>query len=662
MNLKKKLVVVFSLLMGIMLVVISFSAYFYTENMLKKQLESGAEAVVNSSVKELDGWILGKAAILKAKTATIHEIAGDGPVTMPMVRGFKEADAEISDFYFGRTADGAIVDGAGWNAPSDFDSRKKGWYKDAIAAGQLNYGEPYLDSVTKKMALPLSVPYKNSTGEVTGVISEDVLMDTVFKTVGNIQPFDGSFAFLLNQSSNIMAYPDQDVLNQPLQTVAKLKPLSDALSAAGGLSADKGMAVYTMDGQEKLLFFAKVPSTQWVLGISIPSAVAYAPLAALRWIFIVGTLLAIVIVFMATLFIARRITKPVEALKEHVDKMAAGDFTQEVEVNGKDEIAALAGGFNTMRKQLRSLIRNVQEKVEHISAASEELTASAHQTAQAANQVAGSITSVAEGTSRQRQSVDDTSGAVDAMKNSIEAITRNSEKVVESSAQAAQHADHGSEDVDVMVENMQQIEKSVNLTADVIKKLGSQSERIGQITETIAGIASQTNLLALNAAIEAARAGEQGRGFAVVAEEVRKLAEQVQIAAQNITGEIQTIQGDTHAAVEAMVDGSEQVRAGVTNVNVVGGDLKTIAELVHRNQKEVDYIQASLEDIVRGSQRIDKAVQDIDAISQSSSDEAQTVSAAAEEQLASMDEISSASRSLAEMAQELQTAISVFRI
>lgn len=662
MNLKKKLVVIFSSLMGVMLVCISFLAYFYTENMLKNQLEAGAQSVVDASIKELDGWILGKAAILRAKYETIHEVTGDGQITMPLVRGFKEADPEISDFYFGQAADGGIVDGSGWTPPSDFDARKKGWYKDPITAGQLNYGEPYLDSVTKKMALPIGMPYKNSRGEVTGVISEDVLMDTVFKTVENIKPFDGSFAFLLNKSGSIMAYPDQNVLNQPLQSVSKLQPLNDALTSAGGLSADKGMAVYSMDGQARLLFFEKVPSTQWLFGISIPSAVAYAPLIALRWIFIISTLVGLVIVFVATLLIARRITKPVEALKEHVDKMATGDFTQEVEVVGKDEIAALADGFNQMRKQLRLLIRNVGEQVEHISAASEELTASAHQTSQAANQVAGSIASVAEGTSRQKKSVDDTSNAVETMKNSIEAITLNSKKVVASSAQAAQYADHGSNDVDVMVENMQQIEKSVNLTAEVIKKLGGQSKRIGQITETIAGIASQTNLLALNAAIEAARAGEQGRGFAVVAEEVRKLAEQVQIAAQDIAEEIRTIQGDTKAAVEAMANGSEQVRSGVTNVNVVGGDLKTIAELVHHNQKEIDHIQESLEDIVRGSQRIDKAVQEIDAVSQSSSDEAQTVSAAAEEQLASMDEISSASRSLAEMAQKLQAAISVFHI
>src|SRR6185312_928154 len=99
-----------------------------------------------------------------------------------------------------------------------------------------------------------------------------------------------------------------------------------------------------------------------------------------------------------------------------------------------------------------------------------------------------------------------------------------------------------------------------------IQDLSTKSERIGGVVDTITAIAEQTNLLALNAAIEAARAGEQGRGFAVVAEEVRKLAEESQDAAGQISSLIGEIQGQTHQVVDVVAEGGRKTEDGVATV------------------------------------------------------------------------------------------------
>ena len=209
---------------------------------------------------------------------------------------------------------------------------------------------------------------------------------------------------------------------------------------------------------------------------------------------------------------------------------------------------------------------------------------------------------------------------------------------------------------------MANIEKAVDDSANLVGKLGERSQEIGTIVDTISGIAGQTNLLALNAAIEAARAGEQGRGFAVVAEEVRKLAEQSQDAAKQIAELIGAIQNDTNQAVDAMNEGTREVRKGTEVVTSAGQAFGQIVNLVDRVSDQVSDISAAIEQMAAGSQHIVASTKNIDAASKEASAHTQTVSAATEEQLASMEEIASSSQALANLAQELQTEVAKFRV
>jgi len=195
-----------------------------------------------------------------------------------------------------------------------------------------------------------------------------------------------------------------------------------------------------------------------------------------------------------------------------------------------------------------------------------------------------------------------------------------------------------------------------------VARLGERSKEIGQIIDTIAGIAGQTNLLALNAAIEAARAGEQGRGFAVVAEEVRKLAEQSQEAAKQIGTLITEIKDETDKAVAAMNEGTREVKTGAAAVNAAGQTFSEIAAMVTEVSAQVREISQAIEQMSGVSQNIVTAVQKIDTLSKNAATEAETVSAATEEQSASMQEIASSSQALAKMAQEMQGTIRQFRI
>ena len=209
---------------------------------------------------------------------------------------------------------------------------------------------------------------------------------------------------------------------------------------------------------------------------------------------------------------------------------------------------------------------------------------------------------------------------------------------------------------------METIDATVTDIAGVIEQLGEKSQQIGVIIDTISSIAEQTNLLALNAAIEAARAGEHGRGFAVVAEEVRKLAEQSQESAGEISKVVVGIQQDTENAVKSMKDGVGQVKKGTGAVKEAGSSFGHIAEMVSKVADNSNAMDGAVAELANHTMKINEAIEKINTMSRSVASEAETVSASTEEETASMLEIADASRKLAEQAQDLQNALSKFQL
>lgn len=381
-----------------------------------------------------------------------------------------------------------------------------------------------------------------------------------------------------------------------------------------------------------------------------------------RWIQIAMVLLIIVVSVGIAYYISRYILGFVQNFMQVSDKVAQGDLRKEIAFAAQDEFGKMAHSYNDTVHKLKDLIRKIQGSAELVAASSEELTASADQSARVTQQIANSVSQVANASEGQLNAVNATSAAMEEISASIEEVAANASTAAEQARQAMETARAGVGSVEQSISQMANIEHTVSDSAALIETLGERSKEIGQIVDTISGIAGQTNLLALNAAIEAARAGEHGKGFAVVAEEVRKLAEQSQEAAKQIADLISKIQGETERAVTSMQEGTREVKVGTEVVNASGEAFRKIQQLAEVVGRQVETIASTIQEVAKGSEDIVVSVRRIDEESKNVSGETQNVSAATEEQSAAMEEMAASSQSLAKMAQEMQEETHKFTV
>ncbi|PSU43644.1 methyl-accepting chemotaxis protein [Photobacterium frigidiphilum] len=443
---------------------------------------------------------------------------------------------------------------------ADYDPRTRPWYRDAQNAGKQIITTAYLDAITNSLLITIAEPV-NKNGKFIGVVGADVLIDQLINDVISLDAGDNAYAMLINkQNGTFLAHPNKSLLLKPINNYSK----EISMPAIESAIQDKRIEEVTVQGKAKLLYFANVPGTDWIMGLEMDQATEEASHASLlRQLIITSIIITLVVVgAVASLvgFLFRDLSRVSDALAEIAT--GEGDLTQRLEPRSDDEVGQLAINFNRF-------VGNMHGMVSRLSEVSASLNQQSHITASQAEERSTRI-------QHQQDEINMVATAINEMAAATQEIAGNADNTAKTSGETVAVSEHGATQVKQSQQSISSLAGEVETATQVIGELNTHAQSINTILSTIQGIAEQTNLLALNAAIEAARAGEQGRGFAVVADEVRVLSQRTHASTQEIQQMIETLQQTTGRAVGIMEDSRHLAETSVDDANSASASLSQI--------------------------------------------------------------------------------------
>jgi methyl-accepting chemotaxis protein len=646
------MLVIFCLALGIL----GGLNYWKARQLLTDSIIESISARVVDSGGEIGLWLEGRKSELTIMANAPVILSGSMDAIVPFITAAAKANKAYDGISYADLS-GTYISSAGVKG----NVADRDYFQRALR-GEVAISDPLVSKSTGNLVTVVAIPVK-ADGKVIAVLYGAVSMEDVTKRVLTIKVGQTGYAYVIQGDGLTIIHPDKEM-------VMKLNTLKDDAvdprqkeAVARMVKGEKGLAQYEFQGVNKYIAFAPIPGVNWSLAITVPVSEATGAVSALTVISLVTIVIILAVAAGFISWYARRIARPIREIEAVADRIADGDITtRQLGISSNDEIGRLGQSIERMTDNLRRLVQQILSVTEQVAASSEELTANADQSAQAASQVATSITETSQGADRQSAKVAEAVRVVEQISAGTRKESANTVHAVEIVKQAVAAATEGNLAVDTAVRQMNQIQVTVDDSAKVVSELGERSKEIGKIVETISSIAGQTNLLALNAAIEAARAGEQGRGFAVVAEEVRKLAENSQDAAKQIEALIGDIQAKTETAVEAMNNGTKEVKKGTEVVDRAGVAFGNIMSQVNEVAAISQGVSDGLSVLTASSGQVLGAVKEVEEISREIARQSENISASTEEQSASMEEIASSSQALAKLAEDLQQAVRRFKI